>query len=329
MPSLGPGRMRLRFGELPDPADHRPHFTHGPDRIWQQTNCYTDLWIELLHGLGADPVPAFACTLSSDYDGVQWTFTKPAIEDLRRLYGLEVAEENLWMSVLDTVQSGRERGILHTVEVDSFWLPDTEGTAYHAEHVKTTVVPTFVDRDEKVMQYLHNAGGYRLRGDDFDGIFGLAGRPAAVLPPYMEQIRHHADWAESDAIISTARAHLARRPADNPVRRLAEGVVDACRWLPDAGMETFHRWSFAVLRQCGAAAELAADFCMAVDPLCSGAAAAAVPLRSVASEAKAVQFKMARVAAGRPVSLDAGLAAMAGNWEVGLDLVAAAVERAC
>ena len=30
-----------------------PHRLHGPDRMWPETNCYVDLWIELLHALGS------------------------------------------------------------------------------------------------------------------------------------------------------------------------------------------------------------------------------------------------------------------------------------
>src|SRR5689334_11557848 len=119
------------------PSSFRPHFTHGAERIWPETNCYVDLWIELLNCLRLDPVPSFVFALSADHDGLQWSFVKPAAEDLRRLYGLDVVEENVWMPVLETVEAGRDLGVLHTVEVDGWWLPDTAGTSYHREHVKT------------------------------------------------------------------------------------------------------------------------------------------------------------------------------------------------
>ena len=72
------------------PRGYQSHFSHAGERIWPETNCYLDLWIETLHALGLDPVPAFACALSADHDGLQWTFLKQQPEDLRRLYGLEV-----------------------------------------------------------------------------------------------------------------------------------------------------------------------------------------------------------------------------------------------
>jgi hypothetical protein len=118
------------------PGGYQSHFSHAGERIWPETNCYLDLWIETLHALGLDPVPAFACALSADHDGLQWTFLKQQPENLRRLYGLEVTEEIVWLPLLETVESGPSRGVLNTVEVDSWWLPDTAGTAYHADHVK-------------------------------------------------------------------------------------------------------------------------------------------------------------------------------------------------
>ena len=48
--------LRIDIG----PNDHQHHFTHSPDRIWTETNCYLDLWIELLNCLDLDPVPALA-----------------------------------------------------------------------------------------------------------------------------------------------------------------------------------------------------------------------------------------------------------------------------
>ncbi len=308
-----------------EPDTYQPHFTHSPDRIWPETNCYFDLWIELLHGLGLDPVPSFASALSADHDGMHWSFLKPLPEDIRRLYGLEVAEENVWMPVLDTVESGPERGVLHTVEVDSWWLPDTAGTAYRADHVKTTIVPTRVDRDRKLMWYLHNAGLYELRDDDFDGVFGLTAGASTALLPYIEQIRSYPDRREPGALQRITGEHLSRRPDGNPVQRLADGLRQAAEWLPHDGMPRFHRWAFATLRQCGATAELAADFVVHLDQLYPGAAAAEVAFRSVASGAKSVQFKMARLATGRTVDVEAKLAHMADQWNTGMTTLAAAV----
>lgn len=309
-----------------EPENYQSHFTHFSDRIWPETNCYLDLWIEILHALGLDPVPALACTLSTDHDGVQWSFVKQTPEDLRRLYGLEVAEETVWLPLLETLESAPARGLLHTVEVDSWWLPETAGTAYHADHVKTTICPTRVDRERRVMWYFHNTGLHELSGGDFDGVLGLSRESAIVLPPYVEQIRHHAERAEPGALALITREHLSRRPDRNPVEQLASAVRAAMEWLPDAGMQIFHRWAFANLRQCGATCELAADFAVMLDGTFPGAARAEGYLRAVASDSKSVQFKMARAATGRKVDVEGTLADMAESWQTGMDFIACSVD---
>lgn len=308
------------------PADHQPHFTHGVDRIWPETNCYVDLWIELLHGLGMDPVPSFACALSADHDGMQWSFLKQPPEDLRRLYRLDVSEESVWLPVLETVEAGRVQGILHTVEVDGWWLPDTAGTSYRAEHVKTTIVPTSVDSAQKSMRYLHNAGLFELVGEDFDGIFNLGPASSATLPPYIERIRWQRRGTDEEAAVGrVVKEHLDRRPFENPVERLAGGVLDAAEWLPRAGVEQFHQWAFATLRQAGATAELAADLSVHVDGLFDGTANAESHFRAVAAGAQSVQFKMARIARGRQADVRPALSEMAGSWQCAMDIILDAV----
>ena len=87
-----------------DAASYQVSPLHAPDRVWFETNCYTDLWIEVLHTLGLDCVPALAYTLSVDFEGDQWQSYKFPLEDLRRLYGLNIAEMHSW------------RGLEHHVE---------------------------------------------------------------------------------------------------------------------------------------------------------------------------------------------------------------------
>lgn len=320
--SAGPSAWPLQI--TASPTEYRPHFTHGPDRTWPETNCYFDLWIEVLHCLGLDPVPSFASLLSADHDGVQWDFVKPQPEDLRRLYGLEVAEDNIWLPVLDMVESGPGRHLLHTVEVDSWWLPDTAGTAYRNDHVKTTIVPTRVDRANRTMWYLHNAGLFELRGEDFDGVFNLSAGAGTALPPYVERIRHFPERVESDALSRIVVEHLSRRPAGNPIHRLIDGVRSATQWLPTAGMTLFHPWAFATLRQCGSTAELTADLCVHLETPFPGAGRAEQDFRDLATAAKSVQFKMARVASGRTVDVVPTLEAMAASWQSGMDAIAGA-----
>ena len=48
---------RLQIAAL-DPATYRRHPIHGAERVWAETNCYTDLLIELAHGLGFESTAA-------------------------------------------------------------------------------------------------------------------------------------------------------------------------------------------------------------------------------------------------------------------------------
>ena len=42
-------------------ADRHP--LHQGERVWLETNCYVDLWIELLHDFGFDPRAALGFTV--------------------------------------------------------------------------------------------------------------------------------------------------------------------------------------------------------------------------------------------------------------------------
>ena len=113
-----------------DRASYRPHPLHAGERTWTETNCYVDLWIELLHALGLDPLAAAAFTLSTDFEGDQWTFFKFPPEDLRALFGLEVAEFNVWRPTLDHAEEQLELGRLFIMDADAWFLPDTQGVSY-------------------------------------------------------------------------------------------------------------------------------------------------------------------------------------------------------
>jgi hypothetical protein len=298
-----------------------PHPLHAVERTWTETNCYVDVWIEVLHALGLDPVAAAAFTLSCDFEGDQWTFFKFPPEDLRTLFGIEVAELNVWRPVVDHVEEQLGLGRLCTVEVDAWYLPDTRGVSYGGEHVKTTVVPTRLDRAGRRLDYFHNAGLFTLTDDDFDGIFHLDG-PAepAVLPPYVETVRldrvRRDDPDLVDRVVALAVEHLARRPGDNPITRMATRMEADLPWLADHGMEAFHLYAFGLCRQCGASTELAASF---VDWLNThdrpGTEAAAAGFQEVAEGAKGLQFALARAARGRAVDLGGVLDAMAVAWD--------------
>ena len=304
-----------------------PHPLHASERTWTETNCYVDVWIEVLHALGLDPVAASAFTLSCDFEGDQWTFFKYPPEDLRVLFGLEVSEMNVWRPVVDHVEEQLAMGRLCTIEGDAWFLPDTRGVSYGTDHVKTTIVPARIDRADRHLGYFHNAGFYELDGDDFDGLFRLgAHADPAALPPYVESIRVDRVRRDDPGLVARsvalAREHLARRPSDNPVSRMAVRMLADLPWLAEQDLEAFHLYAFGLCRQCGASTELAATY---VDWLNRndgpGTEAAAEAFRSVAEGAKGLQFALARVVRGRTVDLAGVLDGMAGHWQTAMDVL--------
>ena len=91
-----------RIAEL-DPATYKRHAVHGENRAWAETNCYSDVVIELLHGLGHEPIAALPFTLAIDFEGDQWTFFKFPDADLLELYGLDIQELAVWRPLVDHI----------------------------------------------------------------------------------------------------------------------------------------------------------------------------------------------------------------------------------
>jgi len=292
-----------------EPDTYQPSPLHGDDRMWQETNCYADVWIELLHALDLDPVPALAFLLSTDFDGDQWRFFKFPLSDLRALYGIAAFEMNPWRGIEHHLEEQLAAGRFLTIEVDSWYLPDTAGTAYQRGHVKTTIVPNMIDPDAQRLGYFHNTGYHELVDADYAGVFRhhLRDQPE-VLVPYVELVRtdrlRRPDpeqlLAES---IRLVQAHLARRPDRSPVRAMRERIEADESWLQGRDMELFHDYAFATLRQCGASAELTASLCAWLAERGEPTAAAAEQFLALAATMKTIQFKLARLVAGRSTDL--------------------------
>jgi hypothetical protein len=248
-----------------DPATYRPHPVHAAaDRTYRETNCYSDVLIELLHARGDEPLASMGATVRLDFEGDQWTFFKPAPGDLERLYGLDIHEMQPYRALPDQIAEQLAAGRTIIVELDAFHLPDTAATSYGAEHVKTSVIAEAIDRDAQVLRYFHNAGLYELSGEDYRGVFRLDGEPdPAILPPYTELVRFDAGpRLEGEALRCAARDllrhHLARRPQTNPFERFGAGLA---RDLPDllAGdAADYHAYAFATVRMVGSGFELLA-----------------------------------------------------------------------
>ncbi|MDF2691850.1 MAG: serine--tRNA ligase [Labilithrix sp.] len=299
------------------------HPLHDPARAWPETNCYVDLWIEVLHALSLDPVASFGFTLSTDFEGDQWTFFKPPLADLYDLYGVDVQELTIWRPVLDHLreQVGRKRLVL--VEVDSFHLPDLHATDYRKNHAKTTIAVESLDEEEKRLGYFHNASYHELEREDFEALFESA------LPPYTEFVkldrvvrRSHDDLVARAAKI--LKRELERRPRHNPLSAFRERFPVDAAWLAERDLAAFHAYAFATIRQLGACFELAAEHLRWLDRADPVHAGAAEQLEAISTGAKALLFKVARMVNGKKKpNFDETLATMEAAWARAMETIAA------
>ncbi|MBN9434647.1 MAG: DUF1839 family protein [Bosea sp.] len=305
-----------------DPAAHRPHALHDGARAWPETNCYVDLFIELVGSLGLEADAMFGFTVTQDFEDDQFTFFKVPVDDLEALYGLRVQE----LAIFDDLgahvarQVARDRVVL--VEMDGFYLPDTGGVSYRVQHTKTTVGITSIDVAARRMTYFHNAGFFQLSGADFDGLFSQTGRDrkADALLPYTEFVKLPAAPVKVDTLAVAKRLmarHLARRPAANPIEAFGAALSAHLADLAGRPQDYFHIYAFNTLRQLGANFELLASHLAWLsgkgEPGLARAEAAAL---EIATSAKTMQFKLARaMARGRFDGLDAFIAPMAAAWD--------------
>lgn len=311
-----------------DPGTYQRHLIHGEGRSWAETNCYVDLWIELLHALGHEPIAALPFTLAIDFEGDQWTFFKFPLSDLFELYGLDVQELAVWRPLIDHIdeQIGRGRPVL--VELDSYYLPDTVGTAYKQAHVKTTVAVNELDIEARHLGYFHNQGYFHLDGDDFIDIFRLRGTPdPAMLPPYVEFVKiREQSHLDQNSLVDTSlrllRKQLALVPATNPFERFKVRLEKDLEWLVQGTIEDFHQYSFATLRQYGACFELSATYLRwLADHGQIGLDDATASFTFLSENTKVFQFQLARATSRRKALDLTPIDDMAARWEQAMSLL--------
>ncbi|HZE91816.1 MAG TPA: DUF1839 family protein [Rhizobacter sp.] len=247
-----------------DADAYQRHCLHGDEAVWVEKNCYGDIWIEVLHALGLEPLAVLPFTLAVDFEGDQWTFFKPPHGELYDLYGVDVQELTVWRPLIEHAIEHLGAGKLISTEADAFWLPDTAGTDYRSTHTKSTIVLADLDVEARRLGYFHNAGYFRLEGEDFIKTFRLdAPHDPSFLPLFAEVIRTDRIKRRSDAELAACawpllRRHFERRPLTNPLRRFGERFISELPDLQARGLAYYHAWGFATIRQAGAAFDLAA-----------------------------------------------------------------------
>lgn len=288
---------------------YQQHLIHTQERDWAETNCYVDVWIELLSALGHEPVAAMPFSLGIDFEGDQWTFFKFQLADIYQLYGIEVQELAVWKPLIQHIEEQVIMGRPVLVELDSMYLPDTAGTAYKMAHVKTTVAINAIDIKNKHLGYFHAQGYYHLQDEDFDQVFRLNQDDPSILEPYVEiaKLRNNQP-ADSSSIVKTSlhilKKQLQMLPPENPFISFKKQLEQDLEWLKQEDLEMFHKYSFATLRQFGACFELASNY---MEWLMKNGEHDLLPastcFKQISETAKIYQFQLARVIS-RGKSLD-------------------------
>ncbi|MCM2397994.1 DUF1839 family protein [Rhizobium sp. S95] len=280
-----------------EPATYVTHALHASDRMWPETNCYVDLWIEVLASHHVAPEAMLGFTLTQDFEGDQFTFFKVPLEDLEELYGIRVTELAIFDSVEAHVTEQIRRGRICLVEMDSFYMPDTRGVGYRQDHGKTTVAINRLDMAGRSMDYFHNGGFFHVDGEDFDGLFQL-NVSEGTLPflPYTEFAKFPAKPVPREHKRTVAakllRRHYDRRPHANPIAAFAAVFPAQVEAIAERPFGYFHKYAFNTLRQFGANFELLASHLTWLSE------ESFVPVveqaLKISEVAKSVQFQLAR-----------------------------------
>jgi len=311
------------------------HAVHGENTLWVEKNCYVDVVIEMLHSLGVEPLAVLGSTAAVDFEGDNFTFYKPDHEDLRAFFGVDFQELNVWLPLLEHAVHHVGEGKFLSTEADSFWLPDTSGTDYRRNHVKSTIIVADVDTASKRLGYFHNAGYFELEGEDFEQTFRMIppAPDAVVLPLFAElvrvdRIRKPAAGELAAMARERLRVHFARRPRTNPVDRFHAQFEAYLPEMQERGLPHYHAWAFATTRQLGASAELLGHhlgWLAGITPSAQLDSAAAHFL-ALSAAAKTFILKAARAVNGkRPFDSAPAFTEMSQAWALGITAMGAEI----
>jgi Domain of unknown function (DUF1839) len=303
-----------------EPAGHEAHPVHRIGRTYIETNCYADVVIELLNARGDEPLAALGFIVRTDWEGDQFTYFKPPAADLDRLFGIDLHEMLPYRSIPEHIEEQLSLGRTVLVEIDAWYLPDTEATSYRREHLKTTVAPQMIDRAGERMRYFHNAGFFELSGEDYRGAFRMLPHfTDDVMDPFVEVVRFDAGPRLSgDELRAAAREllteHVARAPSRNPFIAWSQQLEQDLPRLLAGDSADYHAYAFVTVRMFGAAFELLADHVDWV--LGEDGARASASLRQIVEGSKIVSFRLAR---RRPFDVEDVVAPLAQAWQEGME----------
>jgi hypothetical protein len=265
-------------------------------------------------------------TLAVDFSGDHWTFFKPQLTEIRDLYGVNIQEMSLWRSLLEHCCEHLPHGRLVSVEVDAYWLPDTQATDYRKQHTKTTIAVAELDPEKQILGYFHNTAYHQLSGEDFRQIFRIdIETPADYLFPYSELIHldnvvQHSQEKLVEISYGLLQRYAQLIPSANPLISYAERFKKELPVMQQLGLAYYHQWAFNNTRQLGAAFELAAAYLQWLTA--AGVAdfsASIASFEKISTDNKSLILKVARaVNTNKPLDLTETYRNMASDWDQGM-----------
>jgi hypothetical protein len=215
-------------------------------------------------------------------------------------------------------------------------LADTVGTDYRCKHSKTTIAINHIDVQHHRMEYFHNAGYFAAEGEDFRQLLKIQAIPALAgeLPLYAELISFlpvsTRTLAQTKALsLQLMRKQILERPLSNPIQGFAKRFARDLPMLQARGLDHYHAWAFAGIRQWGSAFELAAAWIDWMhDQLGPQSEAARNSFTQMSADAKTLILKGARsVASKKAFDPVAQLATTAEIWPQAFQALALALDH--
>jgi hypothetical protein len=303
------------------------------DRIWPETNRYTDLWIGVLAALRLNPSACLPYTLAVDFLDDQWTQFRPSHDDLYTLYGIEVQTLHLWRPLIDHLHEQLSAGRLVILDVPARGLPDGAGGLLHPRRATETIVINEIDTQREHLGFFHRTDYRVLQGTEYRRLLhpdsapeaeALLGRAEVIdlhnlvrRPP--ETLRHLSH--------QLLEKYLQRVPTRHPLRRWKRRFAGEVTPLLASGPTHYQYWADAGPHQLGAAFELAAFYLVWIAGGTAGTAhlvQAADAFRQLSVLARSLLLKGARsVVNGQPFSEHDLIERMTRHWSRGMQLLGA------
>ena len=222
------GREPRRRPAALDAATYQRHALHAEDRVWVEKNCYVDIWIEVLHALGLRAAgDAAVRRRASTSKAISGRSSSRRTTSCCDLYGVDVQELNVWRPLLEharraprrrqadldrgrRVLAARHRGHRLPARSTPRRRSSSRTSISTSSGSATSTTPATTRSRARTSRRLFRVGA--APDPTFMPLFAELVRIDRVVKRPAAELR-----AMSRALLAR---HLARRPADNPVRAL-------------------------------------------------------------------------------------------------------------